>query len=550
MATPSEIPQVILLLLFSFGNSFTRFFSFGSHFIIFSSLFKNLKNEILIPSEMFADAYFLGPTGNPNSVEFIEKETLRIPFKSGIKPPNQWPTTFKTWPFPPIMGWRNWYRRMLEKSSTDWDDIDINHCLELSLSEIPRNDALLIVAAHFWSDATNAFIFDHGPMSITLADIFMMTGLKITGTMYPFKYRGSSSQRAVRSGVGWVKYIQTYMESGPVSAKEYRAFLNMWLARFIFCGKSNEPTLNHIVMAESLAAGNAIPLGKYLLGAVYHMMHQVTVQMRGEKEISCVNGPWWLVQMWLQLYMHRIVSVDLHNLYFPSTNYAEGDKPMTKGCQTYGEVASSIIINIDIGHLFKIFFRGCDNPIWLPYRDNDDLTLPHKFSFATGCSDPKATEIFNSFIKPCILPAEFHHGRSICSSYEFYNPNMVARQLGFDQLPPRLFFSEIIRPREEIKEELQAKRVFELGWDLPVYEPPLLQLIEFAHPLFVSWWQEWHIHIFNMPVHPLCQGLYPHFASDSEVISLYFQLCISGHLHIPANTVIVGCRTCSSNQSH
>jgi hypothetical protein len=84
----------------------------------------------------------------------------------------------------------------------------------------------------------------------------------------------------------------------------------------------------------------------------------------------------------------------------------------------------------------------------------------------------------------------------------------------------------MIKPREEIKEELQAKRVFELGWDLPTYELPLFQLIELAHPSFVSWWQGWRSHIFNTPVHPLCQSLYPQFASDSEVISLCFQFCI------------------------
>jgi hypothetical protein len=27
-----------------------------------------------------------------------------------------------------------------------------------------------------------------------------------------------------------------------LSEVEYRAFLNMWLCRFIFCGKANEPT--------------------------------------------------------------------------------------------------------------------------------------------------------------------------------------------------------------------------------------------------------------------------------------------------------------------
>jgi hypothetical protein len=101
-------------------------------------------------------------------------------------------------------------------------------------------------------------------MTLTLADVFMMTGLNVTKPVYPFKYKGNSSQKAVKSRVGWAKYIQTYMaHSCAVSDKEYKAFMNMWLCRFIFYGKSNEPTLNHIVMAEDLAAGTLIPLPKY-----------------------------------------------------------------------------------------------------------------------------------------------------------------------------------------------------------------------------------------------------------------------------------------------
>jgi hypothetical protein len=115
------------------------------------------------------------------------------------------------------------------------------------------------------------------------------------------------------------------MSDDPVSEVEYRAFQNMWLCRFIFCGKANEPTLNHIVMAEDLAIGNLIPLGKYLLGSVYHMLHQTTYLMHTSQKISCVNGPWWIVQMWLQLYMHQIVGIDLNNRHFPSSNYKEGE---------------------------------------------------------------------------------------------------------------------------------------------------------------------------------------------------------------------------------
>jgi hypothetical protein len=39
------------------------------------------------------------------------------------------------------------------------------------------------------------------------------------------------------------------------------------------------------------------------------------------------------------------------------------------------------------------------------------LTLPCEFSFETGSNDVKSIAIFNIFIHPCILPAEFSGGR-------------------------------------------------------------------------------------------------------------------------------------------
>jgi hypothetical protein len=148
----------------------------------------------------------------------------------------------------------------------------------------------------------------------------MITGLGVTGTVYPHKYKGSSRKTRVKTGDGYKRYIQNYMSDDPLSDVEYRAFLNMWLCIFIYCGKANEPTLNHIVMVEDLAAGTSIPLRKYLLGSVYNMLHQTTYLMHTSQKISYVNGPWWFVRMLLQLYMHQIVAIDLNNRYFPSTN--------------------------------------------------------------------------------------------------------------------------------------------------------------------------------------------------------------------------------------
>jgi hypothetical protein len=325
--------------------------------------------------------------------------------------------------------------------------------LELSLAETPKNEDLLIAACHFWSNGVNAFLFGHGPMSPTLADVYMITGRDISGSVRPWDFKGSTRQIGVKPWSGYKNYIQNHMKDGPLGEVEYRAFLNMWLCRFIFCGKANEPTLNHIIMAMHLANGNRFPPGKYLLGSVYHMLHQTVTQMYTSQRITCVNDPWWFVQMWLQLHMHQIVGVDLNTQLFPSSNYHEGETQVTRGCHTYGEAASTISIKQNVSQLFELFFKGFPNPLWLPYLDNDNLTLPCEFSFEVERQDGRSLEILNILIHPCILPAEFSGWRLNHITYEYYQPNMMARQLGCGQMPPRLFLHEFLKPREHVLSE-------------------------------------------------------------------------------------------------
>jgi hypothetical protein len=55
------------------------------------------------------------------------------------------------------------------------------------------------------------------------------------------------------------------------------------------------------------------------------MLHQTTHLMHTSQKISCVNGPLCFVQMWLQLYIHQIIGIDLNKQRFPSANYKEGE---------------------------------------------------------------------------------------------------------------------------------------------------------------------------------------------------------------------------------
>ena len=107
-----------------------------------------------------------------------------------------------------------------------------------------RNESLLFSASYFWSNTQNVFIFGHGPMTITLADVYMLTGLRITGSIQPYDLSAGSKKLAkISDCIGWASYILNHIGDGlAVSERAYVAFLNIWLERFIFCGSSCGPT--------------------------------------------------------------------------------------------------------------------------------------------------------------------------------------------------------------------------------------------------------------------------------------------------------------------
>jgi hypothetical protein len=71
------------------------------------------------------------------------------------------------------------------------------------------------------------------------------------------------------------------------------------------------------------------------------------------------------------------------------------------------EAASTVSINQNVSQLFELFFKGFPNPLWLPYLDNDNLTLPCEFSFETGRQDRRFIEIFNILIHHVLCQLNF-----------------------------------------------------------------------------------------------------------------------------------------------
>ena len=114
---------------------------------------------------------------------------------------------------------------------------------------------MLISASFFWFDALNAFLLSHGPMTPTLLDVLMLIGLNISSPDRSFAQLDKDTIKVETRNIGgWKGYIGKNAKTGPVSIREHTVFLNMWLEKFIFCGKTVGPTTNTLKMVEILTA--------------------------------------------------------------------------------------------------------------------------------------------------------------------------------------------------------------------------------------------------------------------------------------------------------
>ena len=207
-----------------------------------------------------------------------------------------------------------------------------------------RNESLLKAASHFWSDTLNAFIFGHGPASPTLADVLMLTSLDISTADDNHLFDNKPSSKVeTRSIGGCSRYIQKYLKTGSVGQREHAIFLNMWLDKFVFCGRSAGSTSVYLSAAEKLANGGRFPLGRYLLGSVYHLLHQVSEKLLLGQPIGNLGGPWWFINMWLNVHMHKRLGFDLFARRLPrdiaEDHELADEESATRPPLNYGEAA-------------------------------------------------------------------------------------------------------------------------------------------------------------------------------------------------------------------
>lgn len=455
--------------------------------------------------------------GDCDPTWLINAETDRIPFRQAKPTVSAWKHTFRSWPSK-LNGYRTWHKRIAAVKQVHWDEIGIGQCITLSLADTKKNEPLMSAASYFWSSTLNAFMFKQGPMTPTLIDIKVLTGLDIDSEINPFSLLINSSHKLKTKKIGgWSGYISEHMEQGSVSEREHVAFLTLWLERFVFCGSTCGPTTNCQHLAQALVSKKQIPLGRYLLGAVYQLLHIATQDLMLKQTVAH-GGPWWFIQLWLTIYTNTMADrPPLSDSRFPS-KYADHEDPRNRRCMSYGEAASvypgADQSADDMATWFIRFFTGPPSAKMdmFVYTSDRDFELPDDLQLSLINDDMESRELFMIGLTPCLLPVGVFQGRSTSLSYEFYTPMTAARQCGLGQLPISLHLHKLLESRGTVPSALVMNKAMEI--ELPnLGDCDRLHLNAFVHINFQTWWQEWAAHIFHRSarfyVTELIQGISP-----------------------------------------
>jgi hypothetical protein len=96
----------------------------------------------------------------------------------------------------------------------------------------------------------------------TVADVLTLIGLDISTADDDSLFNQKPDHKVdTRNIGGWLGYIQKYRQTRLVSQREHAIFLNMWVDKFILCGRSVGPTCVYLVAAKRLANGSRFPFG-------------------------------------------------------------------------------------------------------------------------------------------------------------------------------------------------------------------------------------------------------------------------------------------------
>jgi hypothetical protein len=176
-------------------------------------------------------------------------------------------------------------------------------------------------------------------------------------------------------------------------------------------------------------------------------------------------------------------------------------------CTSYGQALYSLPgskLNLkDASGWFKVFYRGLDNPLFLPYAASDSFENPITFRLDNFANDEITRHLYLIMIHPCFLPVGMStSNRIIKPGYESYQPVVAARQLGLGQVPPHFFLYHLTESIADLPNLITIQKCYSLFDDLHIPIPADLSFT-FSINGFRTWWSMWKDHIFQKALGPV-----------------------------------------------
>ena len=272
---------------------------------------KSVDPEVLSYSSALSH-YILGPRFTvatiPDTVQtyfpFHKDEPSLIPLKL-TRSVKELPGSIRSWPTIPT-NWVSWLDRMEAEKETELRDLGIWDILQFSRSSIPFNKPLLNAALYFWSVSTNSFHFNFGMMSPTLYDLAALFGLKPAGHKFSAMSQPKEDHSKLfswsKSETSFSSFIRAHRQTdGPVSSKEFIAFLLTFICKFLLCSPAFKITKADLNLAVVLSQGRRLALGPYVLAHLYRSCREIV-----RSNFSTVAGPIWMLQIWLHAYFPEL----------------------------------------------------------------------------------------------------------------------------------------------------------------------------------------------------------------------------------------------------
>ncbi|KZV20009.1 hypothetical protein F511_26767 [Dorcoceras hygrometricum] len=361
----------------------------------------------------------------------------------------------------------------------------------------------------FWSPSSNVFLFSWGPMSPTLYDIYLFTGLPLIGLDSPYIIDDSSAPELAAPRYCFSSYRavmkQYESRSGEPSTTEHIMFLWVLVCQYIFCPISGKPSAEYLPLACSLSTGRVYNLGAMLLGSFYKGMNSCV----SNNPLSRLGGVAWFLQLWAAAYFSRLFS------------FTDSSAPLTTITLMQG----------------RLDLSGVEFITFLQAKSFGDLTPPSKphigsFSQPWITAHPLFRDESKELIFYVLYTACVHHrflivdcvgGRpsavaraNVSWSFEFYNPALFARQFGLSQIIPHyvLYYPlDLSHLYSEIDDGRLSKATVDLFSGLPShFRSPILVCAPEEENPFPAWWDS------------RCAVLAPMFNYPSGILYYLFTL--------------------------